>query len=66
LIKKYCQTYQPAIDSAAIFSQTYQLTTRIVIEDKMFQVSEGIDLVIHHPDSILESMSDWCIKGPTL
>jgi len=27
-----------------------------------FQVGEGIDLIIHHPDTVLENMSEWCIE----
>ena len=26
------------------------------------QVGEGVDLIIHHPDQVLESMNEWCVK----
>ncbi|MFC1482923.1 oligoribonuclease [Candidatus Margulisiibacteriota bacterium] len=34
----------------------------VVTDSKLNYATEGIDLVIHQPDSVLESMGEWCKK----
>lgn len=34
----------------------------LVTDTDLNIVAEGPDLIVHHPDSVLDSMSDWCVK----
>jgi len=34
----------------------------LVTDQDLNIVAEGPDLIIHHPDEVLDNMNDWCIK----